>query len=89
MLDPDPAAVDPTLHLVPRHLRKEFNKMLDVEIEGDLCPVCRYRLKEEYQGRWEEITEEVFNKLFKDSPIKRTKYKGLKRNVAFVKKNPA
>jgi serine protein kinase len=43
------------LHLVPRHLRKEFNKMLDVEIEGDLCPVCRYRIKEEFQGRWEEM----------------------------------
>lgn len=43
------------LHLIPRHLRKEFSKMLDVEIEGDLCPVCRYRLKEEFQGRWEEF----------------------------------
>ncbi|RME61240.1 MAG: serine protein kinase, partial [Candidatus Dadabacteria bacterium] len=42
------------LHLVPRHLRKEFSKALDVEIEGDLCPVCRYRLKEEYKGKWEE-----------------------------------
>jgi serine protein kinase len=43
------------LHLIPRHLRKEFSKMLDVDIEGDLCPVCRYRLKEEFQGRWEEF----------------------------------
>lgn len=43
------------LHLIPRHLRKEFSKMLGVEIEGDLCPVCRYRLKEEFQGRWEEV----------------------------------
>lgn len=43
------------LHLIPRHLRKEFSKMLDVDIEGDLCPVCRYRLKEEFQGRWEEV----------------------------------
>lgn len=43
------------LHLVPRHLRKEFSKMLDSEIEGDLCPICRYRLKEEFQGRWEEM----------------------------------
>jgi len=43
------------LHLIPRHLRKEFTKMLSVEIEGDLCPVCRYRLKEEFQGRWEEM----------------------------------
>ena len=38
------------LHLIPRHLRKEFEKMLGVHIEGDLCPVCRYRLKEEYGG---------------------------------------
>lgn len=43
------------LHLIPRHLRKEFSKMLGLEIEGDLCPVCRYRLKEEFQGRWEEF----------------------------------
>ena len=43
------------LHLVPRHLRKEFSKMLGYEIEGDLCPVCRYRLKEEFGGRWEEF----------------------------------
>ncbi|MFB3108208.1 MAG: serine protein kinase [Candidatus Binatia bacterium] len=43
------------LHLIPRHLRKEFEKMLDVHIEGDLCPVCRYRLKEEMNGRYEEF----------------------------------
>lgn len=34
---------------------------------------------------WEEITEESFQKLFKDSPIKRTKFAGLKRNIAFLK----
>ena len=33
------------LHLIPRHLRKEFEKMLGVHIEGDLCPVCRYKLQ--------------------------------------------
>ena len=43
------------LHLVPRHLRKEFSKMLGAEIEGDLCPVCRYRLKEEFKGKWEDV----------------------------------
>lgn len=42
-------------HLIPRHLRKEFSKMLGVEIEGDLCPVCRYNLKEKYQGQWEHV----------------------------------
>lgn len=43
------------LHLIPRHLRKEFEKMLGVHIEGDLCPVCRFRLKEEFNGRYEEL----------------------------------
>ncbi|QKT04472.1 serine protein kinase [Ectothiorhodospiraceae bacterium 2226] len=43
------------LHLIPRHLRKEFEKMLDVHIEGELCPVCRHRLKEEFNGRYEDV----------------------------------
>lgn len=43
------------LHLVPKHLRKEFEDMLGVSIEGDLCPVCRYRLKEEYHGEYEKF----------------------------------
>ena len=43
------------LHLIPRHLRKEFEKMLGVHIEGDLCPVCRYKLIHEYAGKYEEF----------------------------------
>ncbi len=43
------------LHLLPRHLRREFEKMLGVHIEGDLCPVCRYRLKDEFQGKYEDV----------------------------------
>jgi serine protein kinase len=52
------------LHLIPRHLRKEFEKMLGVHVEGDLCPVCRYRLKEEFGGRYEEVpvSTRVFSK---------------------------
>ncbi|MGH7985377.1 MAG: PrkA family serine protein kinase [Candidatus Binataceae bacterium] len=49
------------LHLIPRHLRREFEKMLGVHIEGDLCPVCRYRLKEEYAQRYEEFPVETRN----------------------------
>lgn len=49
-----PMAEEP-LHLIPRNLRKEFEKMLDVHIEGQLCPVCRYRLKEEFKGRYEDV----------------------------------
>jgi len=34
---------------------------------------------------WNEMTEEVFNSVFKNSAVKRTKFKGLKRNLAFIK----
>jgi len=34
---------------------------------------------------WEEITEDVFKKVFKGSAVKRTKYSGLKRNIKFLK----
>jgi epoxyqueuosine reductase len=34
---------------------------------------------------WEEITEDVFKKIFKKSPVKRTKLAGLKRNIDFFK----
>jgi len=43
------------LHLVPKHLRKEFEEILNVKIEGDLCPVCRYRLKNEFNGEYERF----------------------------------
>ena len=53
-LDGCPMYEEP-LHLIPRHLRREFEKMLGVRIEGDLCPVCRYRLKSEFKGKWEDF----------------------------------
>tara|TARA_R110002124_G_scaffold97421_1_gene242360 strand:- start:74 stop:934 length:861 start_codon:yes stop_codon:yes gene_type:complete len=34
---------------------------------------------------WEEITEDTFKKVFKDSPLKRTKFQGIKRNIDFLK----
>jgi epoxyqueuosine reductase len=34
---------------------------------------------------WEEITEETFKKVFKNSAVKRTEFKGLKRNIDFLK----
>ncbi len=47
------------LHLIPKHLRKEFGETLKVKIEGDLCPVCRYRLKNEYNGVYENFPVET------------------------------
>ncbi len=34
---------------------------------------------------WDEITNETFNKVFKNSAVKRTKFEGLKRNIDFLK----
>ena len=33
---------------------------------------------------WEELTEETFEVIFKNSAVKRTKFKGLKRNITFI-----
>lgn len=35
---------------------------------------------------WEEITQEVFSFVFSRSPLKRTKFKGITRNISYVKK---
>jgi len=43
------------LHLVPRSLREEFHDIYGVKIEGDLCPICRYRLKEEYNNDYTKM----------------------------------
>ena len=38
------------IHLIPRSLREKFKEIYGISIEGDLCPVCRHRLLEEYKG---------------------------------------
>jgi len=43
------------LHLVPEPLRAEIMKEYGIYIEGDLCPVCRWRLEHEFDNRMEEM----------------------------------
>lgn len=43
------------LHLIPKHLRPAFEERLGVKLEGDLCPVCRYRLKHDYNSEYERF----------------------------------
>lgn len=43
------------LHLIPKHLRSKFEEALGVNIEGELCPVCRYRLVNQYHGEYENF----------------------------------
>ena len=50
----DPQRGEP-LHLIPRNLRKKFEKEIGVTIEGDLSPVARFKLLEEYDGKYENF----------------------------------
>jgi|TARA_R110000824_G_scaffold77088_1_gene195107 serine protein kinase len=43
------------LHLIPRGLREEFEGVYGVKIEGDLCPVCRHNLLEDYDGDYTKV----------------------------------
>ena len=43
------------LHLIPRSLREDFQDLYGIRIEGDLCPVCRFRLKEEFQNDYTAV----------------------------------
>ncbi|MEO1255819.1 MAG: 4Fe-4S double cluster binding domain-containing protein, partial [Bacteroidota bacterium] len=66
------------------------------DICQDVCPWNRFSRphqepKFEPQGwegfsskDWQEMTKEVFQKVFKKSAVKRTKFEGLKRNVNFI-----
>lgn len=46
----------------------------------------RHELLEMSKRDWHEITKEVFDVLFEGTPVKRTKFEGLRRNIDFVKK---
>lgn len=37
------------------------------------------------EAEWQELSEETFNQVFRHSAVKRTKYKGLKRNLEFIR----
>ena len=67
------------------------------DICQDVCPWNRFalphneadfepsaELKDINKKDWEELTQDVFNKIFKKSAVKRTKFEGLKRNIRFV-----
>ncbi|WP_066191771.1 PrkA family serine protein kinase [Gracilibacillus timonensis] len=55
-----PMHEDP-LHLIPAHLRSDFEKEYGIKIEGTLSPLNRLRLEEDYGGRIEDvIVERIF-----------------------------
>jgi len=49
------------LHLIPHTLRPEFRETYDVDIQGELCPYCRTRLDEEFDGNFMQFpVERIF-----------------------------
>lgn len=44
----------------------------------------RDELMNKTKQEWQEITQEVFSRVFSKSAVKRTKFKGLKRNIEFL-----
>lgn len=74
------------------------NWMFGCDICQEVCPWNRFAkpheepsfspepaLLEMKKTEWEELTAEVFLRLFKRSALKRTGFEGLKRNIAFLK----
>lgn len=53
-IDGCPMHEDP-LHLLPVSLRPQFEQLYGVRIEGNLCPVCRLRLDDEFEGKAEHF----------------------------------
>jgi serine protein kinase len=43
------------LHLIPDDLRADFRRQFGVYIEGDLCPVCRWRVNHEFEGKIDNV----------------------------------
>ena len=73
------------------------NWIFGCDVCQDVCPWNRFSkahqeprflpssaLQQMQTGDWLELTEEVFKKVFKDSPLKRKKYEGIKSNVSTV-----
>jgi len=84
---------------IPADVQGKFdNWIFGCDVCQDVCPWNRFSkphktpefslqngLSEFTSKDWEEITEEVFREVFRKSPLKRTKYEGLKRNIEFVR----
>jgi epoxyqueuosine reductase len=83
---------------IPTEVKGKFeNWIFGCDICQDVCPWNRFAkphqeekflphpdLEKMTKEDWREITEDVFEKLFKKSAVKRTKLEGLKRNIKFI-----
>lgn len=86
---------------LPEEMKGKFEDwMFGCDICQDVCPWNRFSkphqeaafdphpdLLSMQKEDWLELTQEVFSKVFKKSAVKRTKYKGLMRNLDFLYDN--
>ncbi|PKA83253.1 epoxyqueuosine reductase [Ulvibacter sp. MAR_2010_11] len=84
---------------IPSNVRGQFDDwVFGCDVCQDVCPWNRFskshneplfnpnpELLSMTKKDWEEITDEVFQKLFKNSAVQRTKFSGLQRNINFLK----
>jgi epoxyqueuosine reductase len=84
---------------IPTEMKGKFDDWIfGCDVCQEVCPWNRFSLptkQERFVGNekinqfskqdWHEITEDVFREIFKKSPVKRTKYSGLLRNIEFAK----
>ncbi|WP_405416123.1 tRNA epoxyqueuosine(34) reductase QueG [Maribacter sp. Asnod1-A12] len=84
---------------LPNEMKGSFDDwMFGCDVCQDVCPWNRFskphneplfnpnpELLSMTKKDWEEITEDVFRKVFQKSAVKRTKYGGLTRNINFLK----
>ncbi len=84
---------------IPEEFKDKMNDwVFGCDICQDVCPWNRFSKPHKEssfapQGwenfsrkEWQELTEETFRQVFKKSALKRAKFPGLKRNIAFVAK---
>jgi epoxyqueuosine reductase len=83
---------------IPASVKNKFDDWIfGCDICQDVCPWNRFskphaeplfnpnpELLTMTKKDWEEITEDVFKKVFQKSAVKRTKFSGLKRNIKFL-----
>ena len=83
---------------IPTEFKEQMEGwMFGCDICQEVCPWNRFstphnepqfepkeELLEMPRRDWTELTQEVFSKIFSKSAIKRTKFKGLKRNIDFL-----
>ncbi|MDG1501948.1 MAG: tRNA epoxyqueuosine(34) reductase QueG [Ulvibacter sp.] len=84
---------------IPSSVSGQFDDwMFGCDVCQDVCPWNRFSkahkeplfdphpdVLSNSKKDWEEITKEVFSEIFKKSPLKRTKFEGLRRNIEFLK----